>query len=342
MTFHVKLAQQLKKTFVATCAKVILRDLVDATTTYEIKNGRYEDIPEEQTHARNEYESGLDDAVEAALEPYAEAISANWLGVNTVGTDLWLDDEVTVFDFDDPAHAPRARKLAESAANDIYKSLTHDNSSGRSKTALQVFASAGMTEPMIEDAFRAHITGKNQEETMADTNKEYDAVIAKLHGVLGKDFDLMTVFADVDDALYNDDELVRNAAADRLQLTGEDCDNLLSVALVVEDPVQRVVDDLTNFKPKRKRQSKKAQPTDIESGMGGVLQALKRNGVGDTAMAERLGVSRSTYTKYIKGTLSFVPDVEQQPMLREELVGRVNDMLAALAKLDGTEPAVVA
>ena len=89
----------------------------------------------------------------------------------------------------------------------------------------------------------------------------------------------------------------------------------------------------------------KAQSAAAKEGSGidpSVLGNLKECGAGDTAMAEAIGVSRSTYTNYIKGKTPFEPDGDQYAVVRNELVTRANLMLAAIAELDGTEPQQVA
>ena len=330
--FQAKLAQQLKKTFVQTCAKHVYTDLMDEVCGFEVKTQRYEDIPEEQAHARGDYESAVDDLVEKALEPYDDALSADWLGKHTIDTKLWLDPDIA-------ETRPETWALAERAAKEMYKQITHE------KSAAQVFASAGLIDSKVRAAFDARLSIENEEQgtDMTDKPKEYTAVIAKMHDRLGKDFDIMSVFSDVEQAMYDTDATIKASAQDRIGLLDDDCDALFMVALSVEDPVQTVIDDLQAYKPARKRAAKK--PKDEQpagDGMGGVLAALKHCGVGDTAMANDLGVSRSTYTNYIKGKTPFVPDVEQAPLLREALVERANMMLEALAQLDGTEAVAVA
>ena len=330
--FQAKLAQQLKKTFVQTCAKHVYTDLMDEVCGFEVKTQRYEDIPEEQAHARGDYESAVDDLVEKALEPYDDALSADWLGKHTIDTKLWLDPDIA-------ETRPETWALAERAAKEMYKQITHE------KSAAQVFASAGLIDSKVRAAFDARLSIENEEQgtDMTDKPKEYTAVIAKMHDRLGKDFDIMSVFSDVEQAMYDTDATMKASAQDRIGLLDDDCDALFMVALSVEDPVQTVIDDLQAYKPARKRAAKKPKDEPpAGDGMGGVLAALKHCGVGDTAMANDLGVSRSTYTNYIKGKTPFVPDVEQAPLLREALVERANMMLEALAQLDGTEAVAVA
>ena len=56
--------------------KEVSIDLMDAVVMYEITNGDYKDIPEGDEHERqrHEYESGMDDAVEAAFGKYEDEL----------------------------------------------------------------------------------------------------------------------------------------------------------------------------------------------------------------------------------------------------------------------------
>ena len=94
-------------------------------------------------------------------------------------------------------------------------------------------------------------------------------------------------------------------------------------------------------RPKKTDAPAPPEGENVPGDLGQVLAALKANGVADTAMAERLGVSRSTYTNYCKGKTVFAPDDEQVATVRGEVILRANELLAALAVIDGTEQMAV-
>lgn len=323
----------LAKSAVAAIAKEVFVDLMDAIAMYEINNGEYSEIPEDAAAARSDYESGLDDVVEAALEKYEAHLSADWLGRSTVDTGLWESSD---------ADRSLVEAFATSAAKEVFKQLTSE------RTPAQILANAGITRADIE----ARLAQPEQErkETMTAAT-ELDGVIAKMKEHLGKDFDLMSVYEDVEMIFEEDDEILAGSAASRLGIGKDEMDVLQMAALDMDDAADTVVKLIDTYKPKSGRATTKeakaakaeAKAEAEQNGLdASIFTSLKDCGAGDTAMAEALGVSRSTYTNYCKGKTFLVPDADQYDYLREQIVDKANKMLAALAALDGTEPTQVA
>lgn len=320
------------KAFTEGLAKSINLAVLDAVAMYEINNGEYADIAEgdEGSHERSEYESGLDDAVEAALEEYEANLSADWLGKNTIDTELWLstDDDRTRID-----------KFALSAAKEVFKQLTLD------KTPSQILASAGITRDLVQEALDAH-TG---EKPMADT--DIGAVIAKVSAHVGKGFDQVAVYEDIETIIEDDDDILTQSAASRIGLDEGDVTALQIAAMAMDDAPSDILELVAAHKEPSGRATtaaaKKEKATAAAEVAEGatdpiVLDNLKSCGAGDTAMAEALGVSRSTYTNYIKGKTPFSPDGDQYALVRDEIVKRANLLAEALAALDGTDVVEVA
>lgn len=321
------------KQAVAGIAKEVLIDLMDAVAMYEINNGDYSDIPDEASHARGDYESGMDDAVEASFEKWDEYLSADWLGKNTIDTGVWnsTDGDRTIVE-----------NLAASAAKEIFKQMTHE------KTPAQALANAGITRADIEA--RLAQNPEERKETMADAT-DLDGVIEKIKTHVGKDFDQMAVYEDIEMIVEDEDEILSGSAASRLGLSQGDMEALQLAALDMDDAPSEIVELIGAFKPKSGRAVKKeekaakaeAKADAEQNGLDpSIFSSLKECGAGDTAMAEALGVSRSTYTNYCKGKTFLVPDEDQYAHIREQIVDKANMMLAALAALDGTELTQVA
>lgn len=309
-------------------------DLMDKIAMYEIANGEYEDL-DGVSASHSDYESGMDDAVEAALERWDDYLSADWLGRNTVDTQVWLSTD---------ADRSIVDKLAESAAKEVFKQLTAN------KTPAQVLSSAGIVQADVEGRLASHIKTK-RENSMTTTEPDITGVVAKIKAYVGKGFDQMAVYEDLETLVEETDEILAGSAASRLGINAEDVEVLLLAALDMEDPASDLLELVTAHKEPSKRTTAKAKKeakarTKAEEAANGlepsVFQALKGCGAGDTAMAEALGVSRSTYTNYVKGKTHLVPDEDQYAALRKELVERSNMLLAGLAALDGTEPQQVA
>lgn len=314
------------KTAKEAIAKEVHIDLMDAVALYEITNGEYEETIE-GSQARSDYESGMDDVIEAALERWDDYLSANWLGLNTIDTQVWLstDEDRTIVD-----------KLADSAAKEIFTQITAD------KTPAQILASAGVVTAAIEDKLSTN-TGDTP---MTDTERTIESVVAKIKTHVGTGFDQMAVFEDVETLIEEDDEILTGSAGSRLGIDADDIDVVQLAILDMDDPASDIVAMVGAYKPpsksataKAKKEAKAAEKA--EAAANGidpaVFVALKECGAGDTAMAEALGVSRSTYTNYIKGKTHLNPDEDQYAYLRTEIVNRTNKMLSALSALDGTE-----
>jgi len=304
-------------------------DLMDQVAMYEINNGEYEEIPEEG-NARDDYESGMDDVVEAALEKWDDHLSADWLGKNTIETQVWLSTD---------ADRSIVDKLAESAAKEVFKQLTAD------KTPAQVLSNAGIVKADVEARLAAHTTdtGDNQ---MTDSVNDIAGVVAKIKAHVGKDFDQMAVYEDIETVVEEEDDILAGSAASRLGIGTDEIDVIQLAILDMDDPASEIVEMIDAHKEPSKRSTTKAKKEakaaeKAEAGANGldpsICVALKDCGAGDTAMAGALGVSRSTYTNYIKGKTHLAPDEDQYALLRGELVERANKLLAGLAALDGTE-----
>lgn len=293
-------------------------DITDVVALYEATNGKYEDLTadEHNPRARDDYGSGLDDAVEEALQQYIRYLSADWLGRSTIGTDLWEDKAI--------------EGLAKSAAAEIWKQLTYD------KTPAQVLASAGIVAADIQD------TSTKDTTTMAGTLDLTD-VMAKIKAHVGKDFDRVAVYDDFDMVCNEDDEILCNAAGARIGLTPHDIETIQIGALSMEDAPTELVEMLDGVKletgkARVARTKAEKDQAKAEGSMSPVVfEAMKDCGVADNAMAEALGVSRSTYINYGKGKTAFVPTDEQAALIRLEVVTRLNKLAVALAQIDGTE-----
>lgn len=317
-------------------AKEILTDLLDAVAMYEVNNGEYGAWPPDETgdRARDEYEAGMDDVVEAALEKYDDHLSADWLGKNTIDTGVWnsTDEDRSIVE-----------ALAASVGKEVFKQLTHE------KTPAQTLANAGITRADIEAKLAQHVS-ETGEKPMADAT-DLDGVIEKIKTHVGKDFDQMAVYEDIEMIVEDEDDILSGSAASRLGMTQGDMETLQMAALDMDDAPTDIVALIDAFKPQSGRAAKKEtqaakKETKADAEQNGldasIFEALKECGAGDTAMAEALGVSRSTYTNYIKGKTFLVADEDQYACIREQIIDRANLLLSALASLDGTELTQVA
>lgn len=288
----------------------------DACAMYEVNNGAWDDLPkgDEGEAARSNYSEGMDEAVEKVMEPFIEHLSQDWLGRMTIDTQMWVEGADALF--------------AKSAAKEIWKQLTHG------KTPNQALASAGITAAMAMGAVGTH---EQEDSQMATT--DFDETVSRMKEHLGNGFDVMAVYDDLEVIFTEDDDILAESAASRLGLNKAGMNVLQTASLILEDPAEDVVKLLQDSKPGKRAPAPKPTAEEAASAVpASVLDALKTCGVSDTAMADALGVSRTTYVNYTKGKTPFTPDADALKLVRTELVTRANMMLQALAQLDDAEP----
>lgn len=324
-------ASEVERRIMTHFAKSFEDQLEEAKLAYELDNGDYEDC---EAEARDEYEQGLDDVVEKLLEPMHELLSQDWLGKNTIDTRLWEKDAVS--------------KLAQSVGREAYKQISYG------KTPNQILSNAGIVQGDVEIFFASHMAPKTATEikNMADVmERSLEGVCAVIRAHLGKEFDQLAVYDDVELAI-DDDEILAGAAASRLGIGGADLEILQMAALEHGDETADKIMELINnasdqpatvSEPKQSPAPAKEKPAPVHHEHGehvdaDVLTLLKEHGgAKDTEMSAALGVSRGTYNNWINGKTAFAPSDEQRAVLRAQLVKNANGLLQAIALLDGTD-----
>lgn len=355
--------------FVSTHVSGEVSDLVTPMyEEYEMLNG-----PRDTSGSRDEWDSGLDDALENCIEDYMPVLSADWLGRNTIGTMLHEEGAI--------------QKFCDSLGKEYFKQITWEGQ----KSPAKVMSSAGITKEQAEEALANHIekSTATKETTMVEDNATLDSVIAKIAAHVGSDYDQLTIYDDFDQVSDDDDILAQGAGA-RLGLDNEDVSVLQAermmhggetpdvLAKMLEAALGETVEGTpakkggkkgsvasakksqsksetpaaapTASPSKKKAAAKKAPPpvaddTDAASEAEGegvvdaeVLQTLKKCGAVDTEMSAGMGVSRATYNNWANGKTEFELNEKQIDFLRNEIVSRVTMLLEALAKVDGGEP----
>lgn len=310
---------------------------------------------------RDAWEEAADEMVEEAITPWTDMLSQNWLGVHTIASSLHLENGVLNF--------------CNSLGKEYWKTLTNDPDTGKSISPVKILASANILQAELEARLTEHNnpTEKEKEAMANEQNAEMERVIGKMAEYLGKDFDAMTVYDDVDLA-SGDDEILANGAAPRLGLTEEDVLVLQNERLMHGDDIMDMVNsqieayfETSKKKPAAKKTKAKTEPVEDEEEEYApapvktpkkvkveksadetegdidptVLLALKECGATDNTIAQGIGVSRGTYNNYVNGKTVFEPNAEQASFIRGELVDRINKLHEALAIVDGTEPEVV-
>lgn len=317
---------EIEMTVMQNVTAQVLPLIQDAYDMYTLTNGEYEDADVNGDIAPDEYASGLDDALEAAIEAYTPVLSADWLGRNTIDTQLWEKDAIP--------------KLAQSMGKEVYKQLSYQKQPGA------ILSNAGIVQADVEIYLSQHLQAPTQENTnMSEATPE--TIAAKIVAHVGKDFDQMEVYSDLELAC-EDDDILAGGALLRLGLDENDGAALQLIALEQgEDTAQYVMDLMANVKdekPKRTAKPKddkpKAEkPQAVEgTGYGEALSLMKQHSsVQDSVMSGEMGVSRQTYNNWTTGKTAFTPDADQLSTVRDQLVKDINGLLRALAIVDGSE-----
>lgn len=281
----------------------------------------------------DDWESGLDDAVEALLEPYQVYLSADWLGNHTIDTRLWEEGAL--------------ERYAADVGKEVYKQLSYG------KTPAQTLSNAGILQSDVDLYLTQHLASatEEQDEPMAENTAELQSVIAKIATYVGSAYDPTVIYDDLD-LVTNDDDILADGAGGRLGIEHND---VVVLQLFAMDHPEDAADELARIvgeavaagntkepgkpgrKPKPKPENAVANALSPK-----VFELLSNHSAAkDTDMAKGLGVSRGTLTNYRTGQSPFAPDAEQYATLRGQVVADVNGLLQALALIDGTEPMAV-
>lgn len=309
--------------------------LNDVYLSYTLMNGERDEV---DVAALGDWDEGLDNEVEKLFEPITELLSQNWLGEKTIDTRLHEDGAIV--------------KLASSVGKEIFKTLTFGKEPG------QVLSNAGILRTDVEIAFEAHQnpTPELKEANRMAQESTIELIVGAMQQHLGAEFDQMEVYDDIG-MLFDDDEILADAAAARLGLAsadreavqvaafeGLDTDGLFAMLNEAPAPAEEkpkapaVKPTSESGKPRRNKKAEaeqKAQAKAEGTIPAEVLQAYKAHGgMGDTEFAAKLGVSRGTYNNYLSGKSPFVPDDAQRETLRNQIVGDINGLLDALGTID--------
>ena len=321
--------------FARTVAGQIIPALTDTYQRYVLLNGEHE-----EAENKPEWESGMDDQVEALIEAYVPHLSADWLGNHTIDCGIHLDDGIN--------------KFCMSLGKEFFKQLTYQ------KSPAKIMSNTGITKNEVEMWLNEHIEtnrgSKKENETMTTEDEPLAVIVAKIKAHIGDDHDVMAVYDDLD--LVSDmDDILAQGAAPRLGLQEPDIQHLQALRFQHEDKTPEVIYELvkaveSETKPKKKATAKKAKPAAkkkekqpeegemlLDSDM--LLRLKEYGGVGDKDMAEALGLSRATYNKWTKGQGERTVDEEGYNVLRQRFVTHLNELHLGLAALDGTEAHVV-
>jgi hypothetical protein len=288
----------------------------------------------ETTDNKDKWEAELDQAVELAIAPWEKGLSADWLGLNLVGTEIKTENDLHDF----------CLKLAK----EYYKQLVHDNKTRKKKADAKILSNANI----ISVDFLA----RWQEFVSRDKTKAlptFDNVVIKIAKHLGMNFNVMQTLEFIDLAL-SDDDILSQGAANSLGITIEDLHALQGEQMVrgFELPDEIILACENYYKDeaniKAKKSLAKGKPRKPEELLVNSPDRLSlrvwdslRLGTKDDNVASMLNISRTTVQSHGAGRTGFVPTKDQKDLIREVIRDKINAALLALAELDGTEPLAV-
>jgi hypothetical protein len=316
--------------FINTLFSMIEPEIQKVVTNQELMDGEYEEAAD-----KNEWECAVDDKVEEAVEPYMPWLSNDWVGKNTTESNVWKEGGVA--------------KFAKSMAKELWKTVTHN------KKPNQILSNANIVEAELQAELDQRIEDVKGDDSTADDNgsdDELKEVIVKIKDQIGEKHDTMQVYDDLD-IVSDDDDILAYGAAPRLGLDESDVEILRGVrSYMANDAVEYIYNLVQEYKPKgsvkpaAKKTAKKTTAKDeavgeVESEIlfdHDVLVILKDHaGEKDKDMAEEIGVSRQTYTKWQKGNTDISIDDKDTAMIRARYIEHLNELHRGLAILDGTE-----
>jgi DNA-binding XRE family transcriptional regulator len=186
----------------AHCIGLIGPAIQDAYDMHVLLNGEHADCADRA--ARDDWESGVDDAIEAVFLPYERALSAHWFGTHAIDTRLHVEVK--------EGETPQVTQLAKAFAKEIWNVLTHvivedenENKIVKELTTAQILSAVGIVKSDIEAliAERPEPTAKQEEahrmSNIADTLLTIGAYIAQNGAMAARG--LLELAIDDDDGL---------------------------------------------------------------------------------------------------------------------------------------------
>lgn len=280
----------------------------------------------------DDWDSTLDDALEAIVEDYVPDLSQDWLATATTGGSAGLHEE------------GGAEKWCLSFGKEIWKQATYQKTPAQQLAAIGIVGTA-----TIEQWFAYGQSTGTTVAAQADADQaehaDMDDALNSIIEYFGDGFDEAEV-KDALDMVMDDDDILAAGAAARIGL-GDDGITALRAVKDQYSP-SAVIDLLNDLRSGATPSvaSPKAAKRDPGAPRGdaippSVLMALKEHSAAqDGGMAEALGVSRGTYTNYQKGKTDFNPTTEQRTVVQDRLVTDILALVEAYDELTGGNAAV--
>lgn len=319
---------------IAGAADLVRDDLQEALDTYLLVQGdRFmADDPDE-------WDSGLDDKVEAIFAPYNDVLSSDFLATATIDSGLAVEVGVEA--------------VAQKFGKEVYKQLCwlagDKDTPGKLKQPLQILTSAGILTSDILGHFGDRIATSEAPvvETPAEIAAEaatLDASINTMRKWLADNF-VSAVDPDLLGNLVDSDDTLSQGAATQLGLSPADAVAFQMLAMdkgdagAVEYIQQQLSFDYVDEpaavpappSPPKPVASKGTGPR-----MNDVLHALKAHG--GTALndlATLVGVSRGTLNNYLNDKTDWTPDDDVKGRVMARIEEHMAGMMSARALLEG-------
>lgn len=293
------------------------------------------DGPHEDAASRHEWESAVDDRIEEAVEPFVEIMSNDWMGENLTNTGAYNEEGIN--------------KFLNAMGREVFKQISYN------KTPAKILSAVGVLGDNIKGRLEQHNNAPTEEIMGAqDTQNELETIAQKVAEHTGKDFDVLSVYDDIDMAA-DDDDILANGAASRIGLDSEDVETLRMLKLEHGDDMAQKICDLMQAKPKKAAKKETAKETKKETkpkpekktkdeaaevgtvGSSTLVKFKDACSMPSKDLAELLRVSRPTCDSYLSGKKAINLSSEQYAALRGEIVTRGNALIECLAELDGAE-----
>lgn len=324
-------AKRIERLAAVNAAATMLPILQSALDTHKLVVGDRPAPTTENPDAADEWDEGIDTAVEEAMKPYQGQLSADWLGQKTIQTLLHAENAVDA--------------LAGDFGKEIVKQLVHDAKKGGPKSPAKILSAAGILEEDLIPLIGMRPTRKRKGAAEAAAGPVEEASITADEASI---FEGIRAFV-VATAMSQDafETAIDDASGADLDVAFNGCRNLgvpptaehvevLQTARLVEglDGLQTRIRDMTASQVER------PAPPPVDNGSmknrrpeGGampleVFQGLAALGMSDGRIAEMIGVSRAAVNQYRNGKTNFEPDPDQVDKLKRSLL----DMRGLLEK----------
>lgn len=328
----------VEKRSIEGAASLVQDELQEALDAYIIDQGERDWFED-----KDEWDSGLDDRVEAVYKDYNDILSADFLATATIDSGLHVENGVA--------------NAAKAFGKEVYKQLCWQAGTkdipGKIKQPMQILASAGIVMSDVLGYFADRIDGGSQQEAAEPVQEQTVAEVSDFNECMARirAAGLVDLAVEVAANLVDSDDALAQGAATQVGLDAEDAVTfqMLAMDMGEDAAIEHVIATLksgaeyvddTPAPPAAPASSVPPPPPAAPAAKSAVALnkiaqlASAHGGTASGDLATLAGVSRATWNNYLNDKSEWKPDADAIGRIRGNIEGHMKGLQEALDILD--------